>query len=202
MVDKKILNIMSRVKYLAKDDTVAFGNTKYKALSEEKVTTLMRAEMVTEGLIVYPVDMTWTREGNISHVDVKYRIVDTDDNSFIEVVSCGDGYDTQDKGAGKAMTYAFKYMWLRTFAIPTGDDPDKGSSDEIDANEAMEKVKTMPISQVKIDALVVKCNEAGVDVNKLKGMYGVASLGDITEEQYRDIANSWSKKVVPKCKAV
>lgn len=202
MVDKKILNIMSRVKYLAKDDTVAFGNTKYKALSEEKVTTLMRAEMVTEGLIVYPVDMTWTREGNISHVDVKYRIVDTDDNSFIEAVSCGDGYDTQDKGAGKAMTYAFKYMWLRTFAIPTGDDPDKVSSDEIDAKEAEEKIKAMPISQVKIDALVSKCNESSVDVNKLKGMYGVASLGDLTEEQYRDIANSWFKNVVPKCKAV
>lgn len=201
MVEKKILNIMGRVKYLAKDDTVAFGNTKYKALSEEKVTTLMRAEMVTEGLIAYPVEMAWTRDGNISHVDVKYRIVDTDDNSYIEVVSCGDGYDTQDKGAGKAMTYAFKYMWLRTFAIPTGDDPDKISSDEIDANEAAEKIKVMPISQVKIDALVSKCNEARVDVNKLKGMYGVATLGELTEEQYRDIANSWTKKVVPKCKA-
>jgi beta-xylosidase len=27
------------------------------------------------------------------------------------------------------MTYSFKYLLLRTFAIPTGDDPDKISSD-------------------------------------------------------------------------
>jgi len=30
------------------------------------------------------------------------------------------------------MTYAFKYMWLRTFALPTGEDPDKISSAELD----------------------------------------------------------------------
>ena len=38
----------------------------------------------------------------------------------------------QDKGVGKAMTYAYKYMLLRTFAIPTGEDPDKISSAETD----------------------------------------------------------------------
>lgn len=30
------------------------------------------------------------------------------------------------------MTYAFKYMWLRAFALPTGEDPDKISSAELD----------------------------------------------------------------------
>lgn len=33
------------------------------------------------------------------------------------------------------MTYAFKYMWLRTFALPTGEDPDKISSAELDEKE-------------------------------------------------------------------
>lgn len=200
MVQKKILAIMSRVKYLGKDDKVEFGNTKYKALSEEKATTLLRAEMIAEGLIVYPVDMKWTREGNISHVDVTYRIYDTEDETYIDVVSCGDGHDTQDKGAGKAMTYAFKYMWLRTFAIPTGDDPDKVSSDEIDAEEALDKVKKMTISGVKVKSLEDKCKEDGVEIETLCALHGVKSLKDITEEQYRDIANNWTKKVLPLCK--
>ena len=30
---------MKNIEYLAKDDQVAFGTTKYKAISEEKVTT-------------------------------------------------------------------------------------------------------------------------------------------------------------------
>lgn len=136
-VYQKIAAIYKDVQYLAKDDNVKFGTTAYKALSEEKVTTILRAKMVEHGLIVYPVEMVSSRQGNISHVDVKYRIVNTEDPAdFIEVVSCGDGSDTQDKGAGKAMTYAFKYMWLRTFAIPTGEDPDKIASAQIDAEDA------------------------------------------------------------------
>ena len=133
---EKIFSIMENVKYLAKDDTVEFKTTKYKALSEEKVTSIMKKEMIKHKLIVFPVKQSFSKEGQISHVDVTYRIVNVENpEEFIEVVSCGDGADTQDKGAGKAMTYAYKYMWLRTFCIPTGEDPDKISSDELDAME-------------------------------------------------------------------
>lgn len=130
---EKIAAVMQDVQYLAKDDNVSFGQTNYKALSEEKVTVIMRSAMLKHKLVVFPVEQSATRTGNITHVDVKYRIVNIDDPAdYIEVVSCGDGADTQDKGSGKAMTYAFKYMWLRTFAIPTGEDPDKISSAQLD----------------------------------------------------------------------
>ncbi len=134
---QKIAKIMAEVQYLAKDDKVEFGKTHYKALSEEKVTAVMRQKMVENGLVVYPIAMQSSRSGQISHVDVTYRMVNAEDPAdFIEIVSCGDGADSQDKGAGKAMTYAFKYMWLRTFALPTGEDPDKVSSAELDARQA------------------------------------------------------------------
>lgn len=94
----------------------------------------MRAAMLKYNLVVFPVEQFANRSGSITHVDVKYRIVNVDNpEEFIEVVSCGDGADTQDKGSGKAMTYAYKYMWLRTFGIPTGEDPDKISTEELEA---------------------------------------------------------------------
>lgn len=131
---EKIMDIMKNVQYLAKDDHVEFGNTKYKALSEEKVTSIMRKELIGHGLMVYPISQSANRVGNITHVDVVYRMVNVDNpEEYIEIASCGDGADTQDKGSGKAMTYAFKYMWLRTFSLPTGEDPDKVSSAELDA---------------------------------------------------------------------
>ena len=134
---EKIADIMKNVQYLAKDDKVEFGNTKYKALSEEKVTSIMRKELINHGLVVFPVSQAANRSGSITHVDVVYRMVNIDNpEEWIEIASCGDGADTQDKGSGKAMTYAFKYMWLRTFALPTGEDPDKVSSAELDAQEA------------------------------------------------------------------
>ena len=116
---EKIAAIMQDVQYLAKDDHVEFGSTKYKALSEEKVTSIMRAELLKHKLVVYPIAQTAGRTGNITHVDVIYRMVNVENpEEYIEIASCGDGADTQDKGSGKAMTYAFKYMWLRTFALP------------------------------------------------------------------------------------
>lgn len=130
---EKIHEIMKDVQYLAKDDSVAFGNTKYKALSEEKVTSIMRAELIRHKLVVFPIQQVSSRNGQISHVDVVYRMVNVEEpGEYIDITSCGDGADSQDKGAGKAMTYAFKYMWLRTFALPTGEDPDKISSAELD----------------------------------------------------------------------
>lgn len=130
---EKISAVMKDVQYLTKDDRVEFGSTKYKALSEEKVTTIMRAELLKYNLVVFPIEQFANRTGSITHVDVKYRIVNVDDpEDFIEVVSCGDGADSQDKGSGKAMTYAYKYMWLRTFSLPTGEDPDKISTEELE----------------------------------------------------------------------
>ena len=132
---ENIAAIMIDVQYLAKDDHVSFGSTSYKALSEEKVTSIMRAELLKYNLVLFPISQATNRTGNITHVDVVYRMVNVENpEESIEIASCGDGADTQDKGSGKAMTYAFKYMWLRTFALPTGEDPDKISTEELEYN--------------------------------------------------------------------
>lgn len=143
---QKINKIMSEIEYLKKDDKV-ITNTKtnagYNAVSEEKVTSEIRKGLVKYGIVIIPIEQEHTREdeilkdqyGNdkanrISTVNVKYKITNIEDpEDYIIAVSSGTGVDTQDKGVGKAMTYAYKYMLLRTFAIPTGDDPDKISSD-------------------------------------------------------------------------
>lgn len=162
---EKIMAIMEEVQYLAKDDKVEFKNTKYRALSEEKVTSIMRRQLEKHNVIVYPVEQRWERMGQISHVDVKYRIVNVDDPAdYIEVVSCGDGADTQDKGAGKAMTYAYKYMWLRTFAIPTGEDPDKIASEEIDAQQA---AANKMINENEQEYLRQLCEKKGYSVGEI-----------------------------------
>lgn len=148
---EKMSAIMQDVQYLAKDDQVKFGATSYKALSEEKVTGIMRAELIKHKLVIYPIQQSASRIGQITHVDVMYRLVNVENpEEYIDIASCGDGADSQDKGSGKAMTYAFKYMWLRAFALPTGEDPDKISSAELD-----EKLKYVcadcgiPISNTK-----------------------------------------------------
>lgn len=194
---EKIVAIMGEVQKLQKDDNVEFGKTKYRALSEEKVTTIMHEKLVKYGIVVIPVDYKWSREGTITHVDAKYRIINAENpEDFIEVVSCGDGADTQDKGSGKAMTYAYKYMWLRTFAIPTGEDPDKVSSDQLDAEQADRKAKEIakqPINEIKVRSLLDRCNGDGVDIGKLCDLYSVNALEEVTEAMFANMVKNWEK---------
>ncbi len=180
----KILSIMEAVQRLEKDTSVSFGKTDYKALSEEKVTSILRDQMIKQKLIVFPVEMFSHREGQITHVDVRYRIVDTENGQYIEVVSCGDGADTQDKGSGKAMTYAYKYMWLRTFAIPTGEDPDKISSAQLDAEQAKEAAVEATVPDDVKHYVCHDCGEIITPHSDGKNEYGVMHIANLTKERY------------------
>lgn len=175
-VYQRIAEVMKEVRYLTKDDNIAFGQTKYKAISEEKVTSTVRESLIKNGLVILPIEQFHKREGTLTTVDVKYRIANIEAiNDYIEVMSSGTGADTQDKGVGKAMTYAYKYMLLRTFAIPTGEDPDKISSAELD-----EKQKLASSAQKKtIREICVKHN---VDTERLYLSKGVTE-NTITQEQ-------------------
>jgi hypothetical protein len=203
-IDRKELNlyekinmIMREIEYLKKDDKV-ITNTKtnagYNAVSEEKVTSEIRKGLVKYGIVIVPIEQEHMREdemlkdqyGNdkanrITTVNVKYKIVNIDNpEDYIIAASSGTGVDTQDKGVGKAMTYAYKYMLLRTFAIPTGDDPDKISSDlyseqfKTEKEILKEKIKTYSNAATvmkKRNKKLSECNEEELKeiLNELEG---------------------------------
>lgn len=140
---QKISKIMDDVQRLSKDTKVGEGTYSYKAISEEKVTTAIREAMIKHGVVIFPIEQehiceqrSYESNGKAKFerfvtVNVKYRLVNTDDpKDYIEVVSSGTASDQNDKGIGKAMTYCYKYALLRTFAIPTGEDPDRVFTDD------------------------------------------------------------------------
>lgn len=160
---KKIHEVMKDVEYLQKDDKVEFGQTKYKAISEEKVTSTVRASLIKNGLVIIPSEQEHSREGTLSTVNTKYRIIDIETGEYEIAVSSGTGADTQDKGVGKAMTYSYKYLLLRTFAIPTGEDPDKISSAELDQKAEKSKQQKSKQSVLKAKWEQLAGNSDGYD---------------------------------------
>lgn len=145
-VYQRIAAVMKDVEYLSKDDAIEYKSTRYRAISEEKVTSAVRDKLVQYGLVILPISQVHKRVDSLSTVDVTYRIVNIEDpNDYVDVCSSGTGVDTQDKGVGKAMTYSYKYMLLRSFAIPTGEDPDKISSAQLDDELAPKQVVPEPI---------------------------------------------------------
>ncbi len=130
-IHQKMLEVMRQIQYLKKDDTVAFKSTSYKGLSKRK-SPRVRQAFLELGIVMYPIKQDSRRVGNLTTVNVTYRIANTEGDDYVDVVSTGEGADTQDKAAGKAMTYAYKYALLRTFAIPSGEDTDKIHSAQLD----------------------------------------------------------------------
>ena len=204
---QKINEVMKAIEYLTKDDKVEFGNTNYKAISEEKVTTAVRKELVKQGIVIIPImqestvtELIRTDKSVNQRADVhtRYRIQNIDDvNDFIEVESNGSGVDTQDKAVGKAMTYAYKYMLLRTFAIPTGEDPDKISSAETDYKIQSEINAEKVIDKTKVQALNKSIENAGIKdevVELILSSYGYSSTSEIKVKDYNSIVNDFKSK--------
>lgn len=204
---QKINEVMKNIEYLTKDDKVEFGTTKYKAISEEKVTTAVRDQLVKNGIVIIPIEQesenkelirTDKSVNMLTSVHVKYRIQNIDDvNDFIEVESNGTGVDTQDKGVGKAMTYAYKYMLLRTFAIPTGEDPDKISSAETD-KKVENEVNNTTINKTKLDALNNSIENHKIpdeEVERVLLKYNYSSTSEIKMKDYMNIVQDFQKLI-------
>lgn len=166
---QRIREVMREVEYLNKDKQVGDGGYSYKAVSEESVTGTVREKMIKHGLVMFPVAQVHKHEElprmdkygkasilSFTTVDVTYKLANVDDMTQFELIaSSGTGVDPQDKGVGKAMTYAYKYALLRTFGIPTGNDPDMVHNDELERNApAAAPMPLAPESRRLIERLV------------------------------------------------
>jgi hypothetical protein len=204
---QKINEVMKNIEYLTKDDKVEFANTKYKAISEEKVTTAVREQLVKQGIVILPIEQQSSNKelirtdksvNMLTEVHVRYRIQNIDDvNDYIEVESNGTGVDTQDKGVGKAMTYSYKYMLLRTFAIPTGEDPDKISSAETDEKMKTEVEANKTIDEKLANSLTDAINKANIEdtvVDLILSGYGYTDVKQIKIKDYMSIVNDFKRE--------
>lgn len=118
--------VMQEVDYIQKDPKKQ--GMQYSYVSHDKVTGLVRPVLVKHGVIYYPQDMECRQDGNRTEVRMCIRFANIDDKTdYIDVQTLGYGIDSQDKGPGKAISYAVKYALLKALGLETGDDPDNDS---------------------------------------------------------------------------
>ena len=68
----------------------------------------------------------------MTRIKTVYRFVNIDNpEQYIETITFAEGIDTQDKGSGKAMTYADKYALMKSYKISTGEDVDEGTDAQV-----------------------------------------------------------------------
>lgn len=171
---QKMAAITAELQTVAKNLTVQQTKTSsYKAVSERDVLDAVKPIESKHGVYSYPVKRT-ILESNIleseseyngkvskkttfmTRIETVYRFVNIDKpDEYIETTTFAEGIDTQDKGSGKAMTYADKYALMKAYKISTGDDPDQTASVE---------TKYTPKKTAR-EIVIEKLHEKGIDVN-------------------------------------
>jgi len=146
---QRMAAVTAELQTVAKNLMVETGKGKgYKAVSERDIIDAVKPLETAHGIYSYPcgrkvlesqtLESESTYNGNttkkttfFTRIETTYRFVNVDDpEDYIETVTFAEGIDAQDKGSGKAMTYADKYALMKAYKISTGDDPDQTASTE------------------------------------------------------------------------
>lgn len=115
--------VMQEIKYVQKEKKAGM---RYSIVSHDSVTALVRPLFVKHGIIAYPASMNIEQHGNRTQLQCQVVFQNIDDrDDFFTVASAGFGIDDQDKGPGKAISYAMKYSYLKGLCLESGDDPDE-----------------------------------------------------------------------------
>ena len=131
---QKMSAITKEIERIPKNLTVGFGKYQYKAVAESDVLSAVKSAEEKHGVCSFPFSRKMVesraiqrgdegKESQFVRFETTYRFVNIDDPSeVVDVVSYGDGIDSQDKAPGKAMTYADKYALMKAYKVETGDD--------------------------------------------------------------------------------
>ena len=174
---EKMYNIMCDTESLKKDLSVG---GQYKAVSEKEVLNSIKPLLKKYKVILFPISANVSLNGKITQVEATYKIVDIESGESEVLATVGNGADSQDKGSGKAMTYAYKVMLQKSFMMFSGEDTDNTHSDDITSNikKSDSKVTVQMLQDVisklgKTDAEYIEWYNGKVDtkaISELKYM--------------------------------
>ena len=94
---------------------------------------------------IYDIQPVGTGGTMLTTVNVRYGFIDSESGQELSGSAVGQGTDKGDKGVYKAITGAIKYIYMKSFNIPTGDDPEneKKPVNRVAKKAAKEAVKDL-----------------------------------------------------------
>jgi len=146
---QKINAVMQEVKYVQKENKKVNGQ--YTFVSHDAVTGILHEPLARHGIVMIPTTDKIVQDGNRTSVEMTISFINSDrPEDRFSVRQFGYGIDSQDKGIGKAISYAVKYALLKVFCLETGDDVEKDNIEyktpEI-SNEMLENTYRNILSQ-------------------------------------------------------
>ena len=173
--------VMKRVDYIQKEKKQGM---RYSIVSHDAVTAKVRPIMVEEGVIYWPSFIHHEQNGNRTECRMTVRFQNVDDpDDMMLVETFGYGIDDQDKGPGKAMSYAVKYALLKALGLETGDEPDEEQERTVESQlfielraELQECSSMVDLGSIKNRLGKAKTQLTPAEVNQLAREYNAAQL--------------------------
>ena len=192
-IHQRINAVMQDIAYVQKEDKKV--NNQYKFVSHDAVTAAVRPHLVTHGITVIASVANHNQDGNRTEVDLVVNFHNIDDPSdTVSVNVFGYGVDQQDKGPGKAFSYAKKYAFLQTFCLETGDDPERQNIDHVaDQTTEKAKVKLISLEHYKILQALIDTKK-NVDVQKMCQHYKITALAELPIDRYKSAYDALNAK--------
>lgn len=179
-IHQRLAKVMSEVTYIQKERKEGMN---YTIVSHDTVTAKVRPALLAAGIVYYPVRCEHSHNGNRAECGMTIRFVNVDDPAdFFDVQTFGYGVDPQDKGPGKAMSYAVKYALLKALGLETGDDADHDNINHDTKDPATPPPPTLSAEQFV--ALRDKAFEAGVPLEKIAAAAKVARVEDMHPDSF------------------
>lgn len=189
-IHQRLSAITAELQTVAKNLNVETGRGKsYKAVSERDIIDAVKPLELKHGVYSYPTSRrvlesqvlesentygatTSKKTTFYERIETVYRFVNIDKpEDYIETVTFAEGVDSQDKGSGKAMTYADKYALMKAYKISTGDDPDQTASEDA--------------RYTRTSAMCSDCGEEIRSVKKLDGdMWQVKEMASYSQRRF------------------
>jgi len=211
---EKMFSIMTESDGLKKDLNVGSGNNSYRAVGEKEVLNMLKPLFKKYKLVVFPIDGdiseqnstfeatykgdTTTKTRNVTQLKVNFKIVDIETGETETLVGFGNGADSQDKGSGKAFTYAYKTMLSKTFMLFSGEDADNTHSSDM-GNPPIDKddkeLGKKPISPVKVVIIKDLMKKAATNEASFLKWAGVKKVEEILTEKFVDCTMQLEKAV-------
>jgi len=104
----------------------------YPVISHDQVSDKIRPLLIKYRVLAVPSVTDCVQSGDKTKMTIAMTVCNIDDKKEeITLSMTALGIDKQDKGPGKAMSYACKYLYMKLFCMITGDDVDQGNDLEV-----------------------------------------------------------------------
>lgn len=193
-VHQRLAAAMEEVDYIQKERKQGMN---YTIVSHDAVTAKVRPVLLKNGIVYYPVRCEHLHNGNRAECSLTVRFVNVDEPSdYFDVPTFGYGIDTQDKGPGKAMSYAVKYALLKALGLETGDDPDTESREFSPADvHRPQGNDNRTITEEQAETLRKLVADTNSDIARFCKYMGVESIPNIPASGYERAFAMLTKKL-------